>query len=243
MLINQMEQVPNGTNRAKIHYKDGRIVDRRIWNSEDSKYFAIYRKRSRSLGHWVHNFNDDVVAIELIPESKVDEATKWLKSWTKALKMINESGLWEDLKTDIELGLSIGYDKVKQAYDAYWSHSGNDEKIDAIRAIDDRLISKTPEGVEYIYTHVIWDMSGPAKIKKMYFGKYDDGRHLGYIADAMATKKPYSSSRITTPGYDVSFEYNPDKNKAWYSEEYRGCGNGHYYLAMNATHALFSEDD
>jgi hypothetical protein len=30
---------------------------------------------------------------------------------------------------------------------------------------------------------------------------------------------------------------------AWYSEEYRGCLNGHYYLMFDATHAIFYEDD
>lgn len=244
MLITQMEQIaqlPDGAIRANIHYRDGTICSRRIIKGNNS--FLVWARRCTRRGHWYHSFYEEVVAIEPIPESKVDEATKWLKSWTKALNMINESGLWEDLKTDIELGLSIGYNKIKQAYFAYWSTSGNDTRIDAIRAVDDRLIGKTPEGIEYICTRVVWDMNGPAKIKKMYFGKYDNGRHLGYIADAMAIKKPYSSSRITTPGYDVSFEYNADKKMAWYSEEYRGCGNGHYYLAINATHALFGEDD
>jgi hypothetical protein len=44
-------------------------------------------------------------------------------------------------------------------------------------------------------------------------------------------------------GYDASFSYNPKLNKAWYSEEFRGCGNGHYYVALNSTHCLFVEDD
>ena len=40
-----------------------------------------------------------------------------------------------------------------------------------------------------------------------------------------------------------TFEYKADKNKAWYSEEYRGCGNGHYYIAIDENTALFIEND
>ena len=29
----------------------------------------------------------------------------------------------------------------------------------------------------------------------------------------------------------------------WYSKEFKGCGNGHYYLALDATHTIFVEDD
>lgn len=46
--------------------------------------------------------------------------------------------------------------------------------------------------------------------------------------------------------YDVSVEGklgNDDVYRAWLSLEYRGCGNGHYYLLINENQALFTEDD
>ena len=33
------------------------------------------------------------------------------------------------------------------------------------------------------------------------------------------------------------------KNYAWYSEEYKGCLNGHYYIALDEKHVWFYEDD
>lgn len=239
--MDQINQLPdNKTIRAIITFDDGSTASRRVLKGDNE--FAVYARRSRRRGHWYSSFKNGIVAIEPIAESVVDDATKWQKSWTRVLRMLETSGLWSELKDDIAIGLSIGYDKVKQAYDTYWECKSNDEKVEVIRKIDERLIAKTPEGTEYVCTHIVWDMCNPAKVKKMYFGKYDNGRHLGYIADAMANKTPYESGRIIA-GYDITFEYNPTKNKAWYSEEYRGCGNGHYYLAINETHALFSEDD
>jgi hypothetical protein len=61
------------------------------------------------------------------------------------------------------------------------------------------------------------------------------------IARALHSKQNISISGRTN--YDVSFEYNAEKGMAWYSEEYKNCGNGHYYLALNGTHAIFWEDD
>ena len=66
----------------------------------------------------------------------------------------------------------------------------------------------------------------------------DDGRH--YIR--FHSETPYAVSKCQHIIYKT-FEYEPDKNKAWYSEEYRGCGNGHYYIALNSSMALFCEND
>jgi len=89
-------------------------------------------------------------------------------------------------------------------------------------------------------------MHKPAKVKKMHFGrKWLNDNKLAQIELNLKDKNKvtiWSDGRLTN-GYDVTFNYQPEDNKAWYSEEYRGCGNGHYYLALDATHALFYEDD
>lgn len=91
------------------------------------------------------------------------------------------------------------------------------------------------------------------KIKKMKFHKspylaYNTENVLRQIGEAMDNKIAYISGRYRN-GYDVSFEYKPaSENKdgiarAWYSEEYKDCGNGHYYIALNRTHAIYWEKD
>lgn len=77
--------------------------------------------------------------------------------------------------------------------------------------------------------------------KSMYFGKFWNPIKKQMIKDCMEKKESVRFS--TRVNYDVSFEYNAEKNKAWYSEEYRNCGNGHYYLAIDCNTALFYEDD
>lgn len=163
--------------------------------------------------------------------------------------MLKQSGLWENLREQIETGLAIGKEKINLASKQYWVRneaiSYEEQGLENIRRtkeIDERLVEKNKEGVESIRTDIVWYMDGNAKIKKMYFGKYSNEKYLREINIALETKTKYSSGRCEA-SYDVSFEYSPEQNKAWYSEEFRGCGNGHYYLALNSTHALFYEND
>ena len=46
-------------------------------------------------------------------------------------------------------------------------------------------------------------------------------------------------------GYDNSIEFGVHGGRkcGWYSTEYRGCGNGHYYLALDERHAIYMETD
>ena len=80
-----------------------------------------------------------------------------------------------------------------------------------------------------------------AVTKSMYFGKFWNATKKQIIKDCMDKKESVRFS--TRVNYDVSFEYDAERNRAWYSEEYRNCGNGHYYLAIDGNTALFYEDD
>ena len=52
----------------------------------------------------------------------------------------------------------------------------------------------------------------------------------------MAAMKIDKKAIKTLTGRDI-------KKKPRHFKEYRGMGNGHYYLALGPTHALFYEDD
>lgn len=235
--IDNINELPTGTFRAKVHYRGGDVRKRRIYRKDtNSRGFAIYASKSRNRGTWYHSFNDNVVAIEpILPKAnEQDEETKWRKSWIKALRMLNESELWPDIRDSIELGLSIGMQKIQKAFHAHT----NGASIDEIMAIDPRLIKSDGETLNSM---IYWRMSYPAKIKKMYFGKGASEHYLSIIDKAMRNKTKESLS--TRASYDVHFSYKPELKQAWYSEEYHGCGNGHYYLAISPTHALYYESD
>lgn len=64
------------------------------------------------------------------------------------------------------------------------------------------------------------------------------------IARALAERRDFSAHASNGRDYSVEVKRQDDGTiKAWYSSEYRGCGNGDYYLLLNPTTAVFCERD
>jgi hypothetical protein len=236
--------------KVKVIDKDGQVFNRTLaWSTGKAIMMLGYRRK-----HYGSYVNWDYFKSVVIPDKKEkSESDKWVRSWTNVLNRLEKSGLWEDVASDVRIALAVGYDKMKQAYTQYWERHDyedltNEDRHNAgkIKEIDERLVGYREDGTIYANTSIIWYMSKIAKVKKMHFGKkwYNDNK-LGQIELHLMDKLPItvSTDGRMTGGYDVTFNYQPEDNKAWYSEEYRGCGNGHYYLALDGTHALFYEDD
>jgi len=157
--------------------------------------------------------------------------SKWYRAWEKVLKRLTSSGFHPDLRDSIQRGLQVGLPKIQEAYRVYWSIYDN---TDAIAAISPLLIEN-----ERVDLNIVWHMIHMPRVKKMNFGS-DNEKKLKEIAESVAKQEPCSVSGMTK--YDVTFSYKPPC-WAFYSEEYRGKAHGHYYIALDTTHALFWEDD
>lgn len=226
--------------KGEIVYKNGYKESARIGKSSTG-IIMVFNKNSKRYGRQLFGYfrsGNDINEIKISESKNVDPKDKWEKSWNKVLGYLNESGLWEDLAENIRVALEIGFDKITEANSIYWkdidglSYEENRElQQKKIKEIDPRLFN----------TEILWHISHAPKVKTMYFGKWYTESTREKLAEALKNKKDYRFS--LTVGYDVSVHYNQELNKLWYSEEYRGCGNGHYYLGLDSTHALFYEDD
>jgi len=233
-----------GNRQVYIVLNTGEKIKKRLGRTSHNEMLIM---KSRTRGSYLRDYLSNVVDIVPI---KVDRKKLWEKSLSRGIAMLEESGLWIDLRGNMELALSIGYDRLQQCYELSQGNFESDytknceERVKRIKGIDARLV-KMGEGKEYYITEILWYMVNPLKIKKMNFGKYRNEQCFKEIAEAMINKKEIDLRGDN--GYDVSFNYSPSgkdgKERAWYSEEYRGCGNGHYFLALNGTHAMFYEDD
>ena len=176
-------------------------------------------------------------------QSKVDKATKWKRSVEKVAKKLEASGLWPELQIKYSNLSKVDYEDWKKIRELYNSTTGNigEDRDEQVKIYGEKLVDKYPfifkGGIDTFY---IWQLSNP-KTKSMYFGKYSNSYEKEAIKKAMSEKRKFSTTARTS--YDVTFQYDPEKNKAWYSEEYKDCGNGHYYLAIDENTALFCEDD
>ena len=101
-------------------------------------------------------------------------------------------------------------------------------------------VKEYSKGRLYVDTWYLWEMS-ECKMKSMYFGKYWNENYKKDIKEAL--EKGEAITKTARTSYDVRFSYNPDTKMAWYSEEYKDCGNGHYYIAIDHNTAWFCEDD
>ena len=180
-------------------------------------------------------------------QEKTDENVLWHKRIKKAKKALESSGLWADHLPWLENLEKMTWEDKEAINKLYWAwdnhiNSVTPEVIESMKEHFGSFVEKYPfiftdEGVNTWY---LWEQSD-VKLKAMNFGHWNQ-HYKREIQNALEEKRKYSTGRVIVT-YDNSFAYDPEKNMAWYSEEYRNCGNGYYYLALDGNTALFCEKD
>ncbi len=190
---------------------------------------------------------------ELAPKQK-SPAEKWQADVKKVIKKLEKSGLWPEILEQFKVLQKVSYEDRQAISALYRSLSyKSDRTEEELREYYGEYWDKYPfmfsakdhSGLDYFY--LTGGMSD-AKTKSIYFG-FCNKQAKERIKAAMAEGRKCSEYGRTS--YDVTFSYepasdNPEKcsfARAWYSEEYKNCGNGHYYLALDENCALFCEDD
>ena len=81
------------------------------------------------------------------------------------------------------------------------------------------------------------------KIKTINFMSYDRDYQRRRLKETIDKKEnlTYRWRKSYDNHYEVRFD--DDYARGWYSEEYKNCGNGHYYFMLDESHVLFGEDD
>ena len=70
-----------------------------------------------------------------------------------------------------------------------------------------------------------------------------DNDFLPRIQEAVDKKQPYSLSWRGNYDYSLEFKQCETGYKGWLSQEFKGCGNGHYWLMISPSQAIFAESD
>ena len=225
------------TRKVKIAYDDGRIELKRLFvNGDRIGYLAPRKKKSGYLFDL-----QGVYAISCNLPQEVDWNAQFKRNAKRLTELLEKSGLWANVRKEIQRLLEFGYENYcEQNYPS-------------------NIFSP-----DLAYNILRWN------VKKMNFRPRHTDREeaarcneitLNAIAKAMSGPENEYQTSVEGRSYDISFSYNAGQigkpmwkafpngargdgiRRAWYSEEYRGCGNGHYYLAINATHAIYYEKD
>lgn len=215
----------------------------------DGSYFVLAPKRKTRGWRYSPTQFFNYYKIKEV-KTGLTENDKWKKRLKKAISLCKQNDLWHNLQEIWEnLYNYVSLEEKCRIYEEYWAcdrynkEKGEQNYMDFVSSVKAKypfMIKADENGKEHIITDYIWELSD-CTLKSMYFGKWDNAIIKDNIRRALAEKRKHSES--VTVSYDVSFEYNPELKKAWYSEEYRNCGNGHYYLALSENTAVFAEND
>ena len=208
----------------------------RLWKSQDGR-IAILGKGKKKWGHELSCYDhyEDWATLRLVEHDEIDYYKRFVKRATDALKMLNESGLWSDIKQSIEHFFALTESEQKELV--------NDIMTDSYELFYHEIYKENGKYSWVSGYQVFESFVRKTCWKSIAWHKWERERMSAEVAECI--KNGTDFHRRWENGYDNSVEIaNRDGKKlAWYSEEYRGCGNGHYYLMFDATHAIFYEDD
>lgn len=187
-----------------------------------------FQGKSRTRGYNVmYMDNLNWVSVKKVEKTNEQIAKTFTKRLNKCKSYLLESGLWQDFINDIDYLLESEdriNEFIKNDIDGFYDNVYTNKKYSF----------KFPELLDSLLS------------KGLYKIPYDK-----YIADEQRNKVKTAIDNKSEHGerwygnYDYSITLTNDKNvhRGWFSAEFKGCGNGHYYLLINENYALFYEND
>ena len=226
----------NYSKRFRVHVINGGSKVVRLWKTDDGR-IAIMSKGRKKFGHelslWYDHY-DEWTDLRLVEHKEFDYYKRFVKRASDALEMLNNSGLWPDIRESIEHFFSLTEEERKELV--------NDIVTDSY----EKFYKQTWDNGKYAWVssyQIFCSFLHKTCWKSIAWSRWERNRMNEEVAECI--KSGRSFHRRWTNGYDntLDVEVNDGVMRAWYSEEYRNCGNGHYYLMFDATHAIFYEDD
>ena len=220
---------------VEIVFADGKKEKMRLFWSVNGD-ICKFKKGSRKFGNSVLYFLkiDEVSSIRFVNDKDKtlnEKVSLMVKRTNKAIEYLTHSGLWSSLKSELEYFLKeVDVAEFCKDMESDFYHN---------------VYLQTSAGGKYAWcawSSVLHSLYFKG-FKSINFDKWSRETNTQLLADRIANKTNYSCRWRN--GYDNSIELNFNKEEArgWYSEEYKNCGNGHYYFLLDETHAIFAEDD
>ena len=213
-----------------VYVSDGEKHEIRLFISTNNDIcFAPKRRRNGGYMLSVSEMEKWDSLTKVNKGNKTDLVKRMRKRAESGIEMLNESGLWVDIKKELMKFIDLSDDDIRRDFidgDVYETY--RTKKYDWLNSYQ-----------------VFFSLKAKKCWKNPSFGKYDFSKDnvIDYFKRSISDKKPI---RFTWRNvYDNTLEILSDNGiyRGFYSEEFRGCGNGHYYLLFDATHAIFYEDD
>ena len=230
-------------NKFKVTDRQGKTTVRRMFVTGND--LAEYDKNSKKWGHRLYgDWNDWTKVVPVMGLSGYD---MFHRNTTKAAQLLANSGMWPVMQRQMAALASLNiasYNELMEIYNQ-WHRSFEDDLQNKFR---DYFTSRMLEPADIYHFK---QLSNKGQIITVPYDRYFKQVYIGDLNGIIAKAKNDDTqidckSFRWRGSYDYSVEIRKDKNgelKGWYSAEYKNCGNGHYYLLLDATHAIYYEDD
>lgn len=186
-------------------------------------------KGSSRRGEYVYSLWLDAFAVRFIIDrrklmSPVDRYADKLRKWSAYVIKHRHPNVWEELETD------------------------------ALKVTDERIYQFCSDLANKESSHDVWEAARSYELPRIEAYKtltLTSCKLPSYMSDvpdritkAMDKKEWFSFHWTSNYDYHASGEFGGDGlYRAWLSQEFKGCGNGHYWLLLNGNNAIFCEDD
>ena len=214
-----------------VTFLDGRTEKKRLFIGDKLQIICEFKKRSARRGFpFVLDFVADIKSIpktkfaDLPLSEKLDIAVKYYQSKRNFFLKHAHQDLWKNLWEGFTPDRSK---ELREALERNWMEVSEKGKWRSYSYFD----VKHELGLTYFENN---------RSNVLDVSKYLDV-DVSRIERALQDRIDYTAR--SRDSYDYSMEYNAEKQMAWFSAEFKGCGNGHYYLMISPKAAMFYESD
>lgn len=215
----------NNGKKFLITYLNGNKCVKRLFVSVQNNV-CEFIPRSRTKGTILYIDNISMIKVQETDNNAIDCCRNNLKN---VIKYLTASGLWEPMLSGANFFLTLDDETLlsMRTWDGYY------------KVMND---ATQKQGIQWFGMDCFANLF-TRKIKTANFHNYDRVLQKERLSQAIANKTGIRHN--WRKGYDNSLEVRLDDDylKGWYSEEYKGCGNGHYYFLLDNCHVLYAEDD
>ena len=233
------EIIKSGTKKYLLTLSNGEKKVVRLFTTYDG-YPCIIHKGKKLWGHKLNwsglHETANWVSLKPCEKKEIDYVKRIIKRAKDASKMLEKSGLWQDIKKEIDDFLNLPMRDIEMfVKDATYDFYNNVYQE----------VGKPNSKYPWLHSYQVFGSFLSDRCwKSINHKSWNREEMKNSITEHINNKQNYSYAWRN--GYDNSIELNfdcDDHYRGWYSEEFMGCGNGHYYLLFDATHAIFYEDD
>lgn len=224
--IMELSEVINIVKDAKdthtfLVYRESEKTEKKRLFVSQSGNLCEYAYRSRTKGYIIGD-TDSWTKLEPLTTHSVQN---FRKNLAMVVHYLVQSQFWRSIRLNLIKLQSLSDDEIKYLYELDYR--------DQQKYLTDRNITISIDQFLCLYY-----------IRCIETVRYDKSLDT-HEQLKKAIKENRNFSDRWTRYYDCSVEYKVSDNekRAWYSEEYRGCANGYYYILLDDKHIAFKEKD